>query len=47
MFAFFWTDEGRAFLAVAVPISVTRQWYVRLDAGCCEFLVYRLVTDEG
>ena len=26
-------------------MSVTRQWYMRLDAGCCE-MVYRLVTVE-
>jgi len=47
MFVFSWTDGGRTCSAFAVPISVTRQWYVRLDAGCCEFLVYRLVTDKA
>jgi len=43
MLTFSWTDGGRAFSALSVPIFVTHHWYVwlrRLDAGCCEFLVY-------
>jgi len=47
MFAFSWMDGGHASSAFVVPISVTHQWHVRLDAGCCGFLVYRLVTDKA
>ena len=41
MFAFSWTDGDSASSAFAVPISVTRQWYVRLLVSSW-FIVLRL-----